>query len=67
MNIQGRLEKIALTEHLRELPDGDRESLTERARELAVDGRSQREIANILGVSAMTVNRYLKRTEGETP
>lgn len=52
-------------DHLRDLSDGDRENLIERAKELSANGKSQREIAEILGVSAMTVNRYLKRSGGE--
>ena len=52
-------------EHLRDLSDGDRENLIERAKDLSANGKSQREIADILGVSAMTVNRYLKKSDGE--
>lgn len=51
-------------EHLRDLSDGDRESLIARAKQLSAEGKSQREIADILGVSAMTVNRWLKRSDG---
>lgn len=52
-------------EHLRDLSDGDRETQIYRARELSVEGRTQREIADVLGVSAMTVNRYLRKADGE--
>lgn len=51
-------------EHLKDLSDGDRENLIERAKGLSASGKSQREIAEILGVSAMSVNRYLKRSGG---
>ena len=52
-------------EHLRDLSDGDRENQIARAKGLSTDGKSQREIADILGVSAMTVNRYLKKSDGK--
>ncbi len=52
-------------EHLKDLSDGDRESLIARAKQLSADGKSQREIADTLGVSAMTINRYLKKSDGE--
>ncbi len=46
-------------EHLRDLSDGDRETLIARAKELSADGRSQREIARELGMSLGAVNKYL--------
>ena len=52
-------------EHLRDLSETDRDDLIQRAKDLSTNGRTQREIADILGVSAMTVNRYLKKAEGE--
>lgn len=52
-------------EHLKDLSDGDRQSMIARAKQLSAEGRTQREIADILGVSAMTVNRYLKRSDGD--
>lgn len=52
-------------EHLRDLSDGDRETLIAKAKALSADGKSQREIADILRVSAMTINRYLKKSDGE--
>lgn len=52
-------------EHLRDLSDGDRENQIERAKELSKEGRSQREIGELLGVSAMTINRYLKSLKAE--
>jgi hypothetical protein len=52
-------------EHLKDLSDYDRETLIATAKELSAAGKSQREIADILGVSAMTVNRYLKKSDGE--
>lgn len=51
--------------HLKDLSDGDRENLIERASELSADGKSQREIGEILGVSAMTVGRYLRKAGRE--
>jgi len=53
-------------EHLKDFSVNDRDELIARAKTLSTDGKTQREIADILGISAMTVNRYLKKTEGET-
>lgn len=47
-------------EHLRNLSEKDRVMLIAKAKELSAFGLSQREIAKELGVSAMSVNRYLK-------
>lgn len=47
--------------HLKEPSDKDRESQANKAKELSAQGKSQREIASILGVSAMSVNRMLKK------
>lgn len=52
-------------DHLKDLSDGDRETLIRRAKELNANGKSQRDIADTLGVSAMTVNRYLKISDSE--
>lgn len=48
-------------EHLKEFSEIDRENLIERAKQLSKDGKTQREIADKLQVSAMSVNRYLKK------
>lgn len=48
------------SEHLKAPSESDRAGLIEQAKELAADGKTQREIADTLGVSAMTINRYLK-------
>ncbi len=53
-------------EHLKDFSANDRDELIARAKNLSADGKTQREIADVLGISAMTVNRYLKKTEGET-
>jgi RecA-family ATPase len=52
-------------EHLKDFSTTDRDELVARAKTLSADGKTQREIADILGISAMTVNRYLKKAEGE--
>lgn len=49
------------SEHLRQINDTDREELIERAKELSLQGKSQREIAHELGISPATVNNYLKK------
>lgn len=48
-------------EHLRNLSEADRADFIKRAKELSALGSSQRAIAVELGMSAMTVNRYLKK------
>jgi RecA-family ATPase len=48
-------------EHLRDLSDIDRKEFIEQVKELAASGKSQREIATETGLSAATVNRYLKK------
>ena len=47
-------------EHLRVLSDGDRENLIARAKTLSETGQSQREIANELGISVSTANKYIR-------
>ena len=48
------------TEHLRQMSDTDRDVLIEQAKELKSQGKSQREIANQLGIGLGSVNKYLK-------
>lgn len=50
----------AESEHLKQLGEGDRESLIEQAKELSGKGFSQRQIAAELGVSLGAINKYLK-------
>ncbi|MGB7069658.1 MAG: AAA family ATPase [Pyrinomonadaceae bacterium] len=49
-------------EHLAEITDRDKDEQIQRVHDLNSQGKSQREIANELSISAMTVNRYLKKT-----
>lgn len=49
------------SEHLRQLTDSDRQSIIDRAKELSGHGRTQRQIANELGISVGCVNKYLKQ------
>lgn len=49
-------------EHLRDLSETDKSAMLAQAKQLSADGKTQREIADIIGVSAMTVNRYLRTT-----
>lgn len=48
------------SEHLRQISDSEREALIEKVKQLSQQGKSQREIANIVGLSPSTVNKYLK-------
>lgn len=48
-------------EHLKQPSENDKASLIGKVKELSEQGRSQREIAKELGLSAMSVNRYLKK------
>ncbi len=48
------------TEHLKVLTNKQREELKEQARQLSASGLSHRKIADRLGISAMSVTRYLK-------
>lgn len=50
-------------DHLKQLSTGDRDELIVQAKEMSASGYTQREIGDRLGISAMTVGRYLKRTE----
>lgn len=47
-------------DHLKEMSEGDRQNLKARAKELADEGKSQRDIATELGISLGTVNKYLR-------
>lgn len=47
-------------EHLKEVSEKDKSAVKEQAKELQRIGKTQREIAKELGISPMTVNRYLK-------
>lgn len=47
-------------DHLREKEEKDRIALINQAKDLADEGKTQREIADELGISASTVNRLLK-------
>jgi archaellum biogenesis ATPase FlaH len=47
-------------EHLKEATEKDKSAVKEKVKELHQNGKTQREIAKDLGISAMTVNRYLK-------
>ncbi len=47
-------------EHLKEVSEKDKSTKAEQAKELQRIGKTQRDIAKELGISAMTVNRYLK-------
>ncbi|MBK5722631.1 AAA family ATPase [Dysgonomonas sp. Marseille-P4677] len=49
------------SEHLKKPDDKDRSSLIDKVKELSEGGKSQREIANELGISLGAVNKYLKR------
>lgn len=49
-------------EHLKDLSERDKSELIERAKFLHSEGKSTREIGEILHVSAMTVSRYLKKS-----
>lgn len=51
-------------EHLKDLSDSDREDLIARVKQHSEEGKSLREIGNLLGISAMTASRYLKREDG---
>ena len=48
-------------EHLKVQSDKERNSLVNKAKELSAAGRKNNEIAEALGVSAMTITRYLKK------
>lgn len=46
--------------HLKQVSEKDKESLITNAKELSMSGKSQREIANQLGISLGAVNKYLR-------
>lgn len=50
-------------DHLRTLSEPDRAVLIEKAKNMSEAGLNQREIAAQLGVSVMTVSRYLKQAQ----
>lgn len=50
-------------QHLREIEEGDREELIQRAKELKGEGKSVREIAKELGIGKSTVARFLNEEE----
>jgi hypothetical protein len=50
-------------EHLKDFSTNDRDELITRAKTLAAEGKSQTEIADILGFSKMTISRYLRKPE----
>lgn len=47
-------------EHLRTFTEKDRDNLIESAKELSSQGKTQREISKMLGISLGAVNKYLK-------
>ena len=50
------------SEHLRQLTDNERDTMIERAKELSRQGKSEREIAKILGVkSHVTIHNWLNK------
>jgi hypothetical protein len=52
-------------EHLKDYSTNDRDEQIAQAKVFAADGKSQTEIARILGVSKMTISRYLRKPEDE--
>jgi hypothetical protein len=52
-------------EHLKDYSTKDREQQLANAKDLAAEGKSQAEISRILGVSRMTISRYLKVGDDE--
>lgn len=48
-------------EHLRQLSGDERDTMIGRTKELSAKGKTQREIANELGISVGSVNNYLKK------
>jgi len=49
------------SDHLKEILEKDKDSLIQKAHELQAQGRTQRDIARELGISASTVNRLLQK------
>jgi hypothetical protein len=47
-------------QHLKQLDEGDRESIIEQVKELSAQGKSQRDISAELGISLGAVNKYIK-------
>lgn len=52
-------------EHLKDFSTNDREEQIARAKTLASEGKNQTQIANNLGLSKMTISRYLRKSEDE--
>lgn len=52
-------------EHLKDFSTDDRDGQIAKAKTLAAEGKSQTEIAGILGFSKMTISRYLRKPEDE--
>ena len=48
-------------EHLKEQSESDKSAIIDKAKELSTEGKSTREIAKELGISAMSVSRYLRQ------
>lgn len=53
-------ETAAEQDHLKVLNDKQRLEMMDKVRELSAEGKSQRQIADLLKISQMTVSRYLK-------
>jgi RecA-family ATPase len=52
-------------EHLKDFSGKDRDEQISQAKTLAKDGKSQTEIAQMLGLSKMTISRYLRKSDDE--
>ena len=61
------LETASEKEHLRNQTGNDRNELVQKAKEMSESGLSQREIGSQLGISPMTVSRYIKKAEDINP
>ncbi|MEJ7849166.1 MAG: helix-turn-helix domain-containing protein [Pyrinomonadaceae bacterium] len=53
-------------EHLRTTSEKDKDALIAKVQDAAASGKTQRQIAEALGISQMTVSRYLKLNQPET-
>ena len=54
-------------EHLREPCESSKEELIEKVRGLSEQGKTQRQIADELGISVGAANKYLKKSKKRTP